>query len=302
MRIDFDKILKTNAGYNNFMRDFRNGNLSRGYLFIGEDKVLRDEVLIRCVKTMFCTSENKPCGECAECAKIDNHNNLDVMYFGGDSFTKNDALRLKDECIVRPMTGDIKLLVVPNADAMEELTQNKLLKTLEELPSYIMVILSVSSETLVLPTIRSRMRKVYVGSGENAVKEFLSGKPYADEIALCSNGLLQEAESLAKDVKFINYYEFAMSLLNDFPNSRVLGEKGRFFVEHKNDTIKILRILMYVMYDNMKQNKTTYPTEALPNCIRAVGRGLEALDAFANPNAVIDNVLLTILEEKSKCK
>lgn len=302
MRIDFDKILKTNAGYNNFLRDFRSGNLSSGYLLIGEDKLLRDEILARCIKIMFCTSENKPCGVCPECVKIDNHNNLDVMYFGGDSFTKDDALRLKDECIVRPMVGDIKLLVVPNADAMEELTQNKLLKTLEELPSYIMVIMSVSSETMVLPTIRSRMRKVYVGSGESAVREFLSDKPYAEEIVLCSNGLLQEAESLSKDVKFINYYEFAVSLLNDFPNSRVLGSKGRFFVEHKNDTSKILKILMYVMYDNMKQNKTAYPTQALPNCIRAVGRGLEALDMYANSNAVVDGILLTILEEKSKCK
>ena len=303
MKWNYEKLLKECTAYNNFLRDYNNNNLSQCYLLIGEDGFLRNKILQAMLKILFCSSSDKPCNKCLECTKIENNNNLDVMYFGTEtSFNKDDANRLREECYIRPLTGDLKVLVVPNADKMEELTQNKLLKTLEELPSSVMVILSVSAEVEVLPTIRSRMRKLYVNNIDKELREILKDNPLREEILLCSNGHIEEVERLSKDTKFVNYYDFALSLLNDFHSSRELGGKGKFFVQNKNDIEQILKILMYVIYDNMKNNKTTYPTVALPNCIRAVGKGLVSLSKYANTNAVIDGILLTILEEKSKCK
>ena len=302
MKWDFDKLVKENNAFNNFLRDYNMNNLSQCYLLIGEDKMLKNAILKSILQVLFCVSEDRPCGRCLECSKISNLNNLDIMYFGrDDGFKKEDALKMREECYIRPLIGDRKVLVVPNADKMEEIPQNLLLKTLEELPSSIMVILSVSSEVSVLPTICSRMRKLYVSNIEHILQDILKDHPDSDKLILCGNGKLEEIDRLSSDKMFPAFYDFAVSLLNDFPSSRELGNKGKFFVQNKNRIEDILKILIAVMYGNIKDNKTTYPTNALPNCIRSVAKGLDALKKHANVNAVIDGVLLTILEERSKC-
>ena len=303
MKININTLVKQSTAFNNFLRDFKMDNLSQCYMVIGEDKYFRDELIQSILQVLFCKNGPTPCGQCIECQKILNNNNLDIMYFGTeDKFTKDDASKLREECFIKPMIGDRKILVVSNADRMDDIPQNKLLKTLEELPPSVMVLLSVSSEMSLLPTIRSRSRKLFAYYDDAVLKDILKEHPLGDKITLCSNGQIKEAERLAKDKNFENYYKFAVSLMQDFPNSRVLGDKGRFFVENKKDITSILQILLYVMYDDMLHTKSDYPRQALPACIRAVARGLDALKNYANANAVIDNILLTILEERSKCK
>ena len=57
---------------------------------------------------------------------------------------------------VKPMVGPYRIFIVDEAEKMNEEAQNALLKTLEEPPSYAVILLLTTNANELLPTIRSR--------------------------------------------------------------------------------------------------------------------------------------------------
>ena len=64
--------------------------------------------------------------------------------------------QLTDDVHLMPFYGGRKIYIVPDAELMNETSQNKLLKILEEPPSYVTIILLTSQMERLLPTLRSR--------------------------------------------------------------------------------------------------------------------------------------------------
>lgn len=102
----------------------------------------------------------EPCGECAACKKVlaNAHPDLRIVTHEKDTNLSVEEIRnqLTDSCYLRPFTGDRKVYIVPDAELMADAAQNKLLKTLEEPPSYATIILLTTSREKMLPTIQSR--------------------------------------------------------------------------------------------------------------------------------------------------
>lgn len=62
----------------------------------------------------------------------------------------------------KPFAGDIKAIVIPNAEKLTTEAQNALLKTLEEPPIYASIILLTKTQEALIPTVLSRCQKVAV--------------------------------------------------------------------------------------------------------------------------------------------
>src|SRR5689334_5393476 len=64
---------------------------------------------------------------------------------------------------MRPFTAQRRVYLVWNADTMPEFAQHALLKSIEEPPSYVVVILVTSLPHMLLPTVRSRCQLIPFG-------------------------------------------------------------------------------------------------------------------------------------------
>ena len=146
-----DIVMNTSA-FKTISREYRTDTMSQGYLIISNDAVVRKVFLDLFLQTLYCKDEERPCGVCFECEKIINSNNVDIMYFGGEtSFNKDDAMAFVSETIIKPFEHDMKVLVIENGDSMNDASQNKLLNPLEELPKSCKAIILCSSSVKILP-------------------------------------------------------------------------------------------------------------------------------------------------------
>lgn len=138
--------------------------LFHGYIVEGrsdEAKELADAF----VKAALCERRDADaCGVCVFCRKIAAGNSEDVVYIlpekGKNAVTVNEVKWMTERVMKRSYTGNRLFMVVPDADIMNAAAQNKLLKTLEEPPASVTIILTTQRPDMLLPTIRSRCQRI----------------------------------------------------------------------------------------------------------------------------------------------
>lgn len=101
-----------------------------------------------------------PCGTCPACKKAYLSSHPDIFeYVAKDvpkSFPVSVVRDVRADAYVIPNEADYKVYILGNASSMGREAQNALLKTLEEPPARVVIILTVSSKTLLLDTVLSR--------------------------------------------------------------------------------------------------------------------------------------------------
>jgi DNA polymerase-3 subunit delta' len=160
------------------------GGVAHAYLFAGPTHSGRSTLARLFAQTLNCetpaadgSSPLAPCGLCRSCRKITRGTHPDVRIVGlasqeaegptrGRRETKNTSLTidtiraLSSDLSLRPMEGRWRVAIVEDAETMQEAAANAFLKTLEEPPSFAVIILIVPEIGAVLPTIRSRCQAV----------------------------------------------------------------------------------------------------------------------------------------------
>lgn len=100
------------------------------------------------------------CGICASCRAFDSGNHPDVIRV---TKAKNaySAKEIREQLVsdmgIRPYRFPRKIYLIPEADTLTPLCQNIMLKTMEEPPSYGVVLLAGFNRNAFLPTLLSRM-------------------------------------------------------------------------------------------------------------------------------------------------
>ena len=141
----------------------KSGTLSQAYIFEGAEGTGRMELAMYVAKSLLCTgdeAQGKPCRQCHACRLIDGGNHPDcivVTHEAAKTISVNDIReQVVEDTAVRPYYGGRKIYIIPEAELMKKEGQNALLKTIEEPPAYVLIILIVKNKELLLQTIRSR--------------------------------------------------------------------------------------------------------------------------------------------------
>lgn len=102
------------------------------------------------------------CDECSSCIKIDAGTHPDLLLVSPEKGEiRVDEIRAVEEALsFRPYEGIKKIVVIDDADAMNQSAANAFLKTLEEPPAESLVILIASSPDRLPETIRSRACRI----------------------------------------------------------------------------------------------------------------------------------------------
>ncbi|MEM9366330.1 MAG: AAA family ATPase [Planctomycetota bacterium] len=185
-------LIGLDALMNRFATAFERGRVAGSYLFVGPPGVGKAGFAKWLAKLAFCQKTRcdehgcrHPCGECVHCVQVDAGSHPDLTQVRkpeGKTQIPLDLLigpvgaRMSEgfchEIHLRPMQATRKVAILHDADALNEEGANCLLKTLEEPPTGVIIILIGVSEQRQLPTIRSRCRTVRfpIPAGETAIR------------------------------------------------------------------------------------------------------------------------------------
>ncbi|HXV83056.1 MAG TPA: DNA polymerase III subunit delta' [Candidatus Binatia bacterium] len=151
--------------------------LHHAYLFVGMEGVGKKTMALALAKAIHCSSATGDfCGECADCARIQDGNHPDVRILEPLAGKKEISIRqireLEKELNFRSFSGKKKIAIVDPATLMNLSAQNALLKTLEEPPEESLLILIAANGGALLPTLRSRCLRMSFGP---LARELISG-------------------------------------------------------------------------------------------------------------------------------
>lgn len=153
----------------------------------------------------------EPCGRCHSCLQAQAGTNPDIKILEREkenSIGVNDIRKMRTDVWIRPYSAAHKVYIIPDAEKMTPAAQNALLKTLEEPPSYAVLLLLADGTDSFLPTIMSRcvtlpLRPVPEKDVETCLRErFDADEQHARLCARFSGGSIGRAALLLENEHF----------------------------------------------------------------------------------------------------
>lgn len=232
------------------------------FLFWGPSGVGKKTMAIELAKKLNCqTSTGDACDDCISCRKISQGIHPDVTLISpeGNSVGIDQIHILEKEVVLKPFEGKVKVYVL---DGMEKLTQeagNCLLKTLEEPPDKVVLILVSENKDILLKTIVSRCQIISFGYiSKPQVVSFLKAKcgiadSDAEELAEFSGGSIGQALSFKEKDFFEEKKKFFVfwKKLNSMSVNQLMDESS-YWSEEKEKLYLFLRFLIYALGKELK--------------------------------------------------
>jgi DNA polymerase-3 subunit delta' len=150
-------------------RAVASGLVAHAYLFVGPDGIGKTVLAMEFARLLQCEQPDlaagDPCGVCSACRRIAHGNHPDVTLVEAEEGKRQlgiDAVR--DNVIhlanLAPSSGRWRVFILPNVERMTPNTVNALLKTLEEPPERVVLLLTTAEPENLLPTLVSRCQIV----------------------------------------------------------------------------------------------------------------------------------------------
>ncbi|MEO6207644.1 MAG: hypothetical protein ABIP77_06795 [Candidatus Limnocylindrales bacterium] len=171
------------------------GRVPHAVLLVGPAGIGKTTLADDLASGLLCTVDDlqaRPCGACRACRLVASGGHPDVHRIGPDGAgrqvviggpgSKVRGIRdLIGELALLPVEGGARIAIVESAQRMNEDAQTALLKTLEEPPAGVTLILCADAEEPLLPTIRSRCARIRLGPvGTRVVETILGDHGMAD--------------------------------------------------------------------------------------------------------------------------
>lgn len=234
--------------------------VSHSYLFEGQEGLGKRKVALAFSKALLCKDRgNEPCNKCSSCIKFQtgNHPDFKMLSPTKGSIPKKEIDELISSISILPFESRRKVYIIDEGDAIRLDSQNTLLKTLEEPPKYIVIIIVTSNINKIIPTILSRCQDIKFRPVENKkIIEYLEKSYGVDEekaklICDFAKGSLKKAIELAESDEFLKKREEIINIIDEI----VKGNKIRVFTasdllsKDKDNIEEILDMIIYWFRD-----------------------------------------------------
>ena len=293
----FEKVIGNDKIKNELINSINLNKFSHSYLFLGTSGIGKKLVAREFAKMILCEGTPKYCNKCKSCIEFDSLNNPDFKEIVPDGTAiKIDQIReMQAKIYESPIISSKKVYIIDDADLMTKEAQNCLLKTLEEPPEFVTLILIGSNETSFLSTIKSRCIILKFDNISNdKIEEFLKNQYQIEavpqSIIEASNGSIGKAIDL-KDKQEL--YISIDKVINNIENMDLIDtlKSADIIYKSQDDKNDILDYINIILFNKAKQNIKYL------NCINIVEETKNRLKSNSNYNMTIDNMIMTIWEE-----
>lgn len=297
--MSFEKIIGNEENKILLNNIIKNNSISHSYLFYGIDGIGKSLFAREFAKMILClnSSENKPCNECKSCLQFNSDNNPDYYEIGlEENSIKIDKIRqMQKKALEKPIISDKKVYIINDSDYMTKEAQNCLLKTLEEPPKYLTIILIASNESKLLNTIKSRCIKISFKNIENnTLKDYIHNNLGIKELP--SNILKASLGSIGKSIKILDKKDIYKNIDDIFSNPQnytlldIINNIGQLFKD-KDEIYNILDYINIIFFEKAKQNCKYV------DYIKCVEETKNNLKNNCNYDMCIDNLLYNIWDK-----
>lgn len=256
----FEKIIGNEEAKSYLEKCIVQKSYSHSYMFLGIEGIGKKLFTKEFSKRILCINKEKSdkenCG-CSSCIKFDsgNHTDFEIIEPDGKSVKIEQIRSMQEKMANKPIISENKIFIIDNAETMTEESQNCLLKTLEEPPKYGIIILIVSNESKILPTIKSRCVTLKFNKIKN--EELRKNFPELnDEEIEILNGSLKQKDEINE--KLEEYNEINDLILNLNKGIPYLMNNTKVLYEGKDNIFELLDYLNIVLFKQKMYDKIEF--------------------------------------------
>ena len=252
-------------GYSSLIENFKsrcsNGNLSHAQLISGEDGIGKS-ILAEILGKLILNGDI-------------NREYVDIINYKPSkaSFGVDDVREIIDEVNKKPFEGDKKVIIIHQGNKLTIQAQNALLKTIEEPPTEVYIIILCESLELILDTIKSRCEiyKLTPLTKDELYKYIaIKGYDYSEEekssaIAF-SEGIPGRIDRYFSDTELQELRDKIVDLLLQLTNNEIeaILEKEEQLVSYKQNKEEVINVLSSFIRDILV-NKEVYNENLIIN-------------------------------------
>ena len=317
--IDINALFASTDAYKTVACDKRSGRLSHAYLILTADKANILNYLKILAKSILADGDERK----EELIDKGIYADAPVYPASGEVLLKEDIASIIEESYLKPIEGDKKVFILNAGDNIPPTSQNKLLKTLEEPPNGVHILIGATSEFSLLATVRSRLKKLVIPPYADevlfdALKEDCPSEEKLKEAIACGDGTLGKALSLYQDENFTESVDAAIDMILNMRTSRnvleysvkisalkdglkgflpvlelIVGEISLYYNGGKVSAYGSAMLKKLNGADGFNAGSATYTADA-------IAEAQKRLSANGSEQAVTEWLLFAILEGKHK--
>lgn len=252
MEISFQAIIGHEEQKARLSRMMSEKRLPHALLFYGPQGVGKLGVARALAAALLCLGEGeRPCGHCASCLKLkeDAHPDYFELHPEGNKLKtiRIDQIRaMQTETARLPLLSARRVIVIDDAEQMNEAAANSLLKTLEEPVGAVQFVLVTSARSALLPTILSRTSGIGFG-----------GIPLPELGAALARRGIPEKDAAELAALADGSFGYALALL-EHGGLALCDEALSFLAERRQMTAKNVFALAEKMGDMPRETLTEY--------------------------------------------
>ena len=294
--MEFKNIIGNQEVKEYLKKNVKNNNILQAYLFLGTDGIGKKIIAKQFAKKILCNNTNEETCTCKSCTCFvsDNHPDFIMINEAGENIKIEQIRQITEKVIEKPIISNRKVYIINDAEKMTKEAQNCLLKTLEEPPSFITIILISSNENAILNTIKSRCMKIkFKNISDNDLEKF--AKEIIGYENLTENLLKSFGGSIGKAIKLKENSEKYLeieNLIKDLSKKDIIDIiLNAKLIYDKENIYDILDYIVVCLYELGKEKREYF------NCIEHVNRCYMMLKSNANFDMSIDTLLFNMWEE-----
>ncbi len=325
----FNAILGHELAKEHLRKAVRYDRAAHAYILAGDRGMGKKTLAKAFAMTLLCEKGGEePCMECHSCRQFLSENHPDMITVTHEKpasiGVEDIRAQVNDTVSIRPYSSRYKIYLIDEAEKMTVQAQNALLKTIEEPPAYVILLLLTVNPDQMLPTILSRCELIRLKPlQDRTVSRYLSEKKglseaQADIYAAFARGSLGRALEITSSEQFSDMMADMLRLLKSVRGMEtplLLEYVSRMAKEYPDldECLEFIRlwyrdILMYKVTRDMNTLvfKNEYPAitrtcaemsyQSLEQVLEAVDKAKARLDANVNRELSLELLLLAMKE------
>lgn len=299
--MSFQDIIGNNNVKNILNKSLENNTVLHSYMFIGVQGIGKMMIAKEFAKKILCEDLVGECNNCKSCIEFesDNHPDFSCIVPDGNTLKIEQIRNFQAKVYEKPVISNKKVYIIDDADLMTKEAQNCLLKTLEEPPEYVVIILIVSNENKMLTTIKSRCMKIgFEKISDDEIIKYLSEtcniKNVNNNILKMCDGSIGKCNSIKDRIEDYEKIEEIFENISSKSITYMVNSAEILYKDKENikDYLEYINVILYRYSQTDIYNSLKYV-----NCIKIVENTKQRLLSSSNYDMCIDYLLFNIWEE-----